>query len=201
MVMEHREIYLAGGCFWGIEHLMQQLPGVVEAQSGYANGSGAAEANYRAVCGGDTGFREAVRVVYDPARVSLEALLLAYFYVVDVTVAGRQGPDVGSQYQSGIYYEDAADAAVVERIAAIERAAAADFCVEIGPLRNFYPAEEYHQDYLQKNPFGYCHIPREEMRLLAALRIDPGDYVKPAAEVVREKLGRGDHNEKAATDR
>lgn len=181
-------IYLAGGCFWGIEALMQSIPGVLDAQSGYANGTGRADADYRTVCAGETGFRETVRVEYDPEQVSLDALLLAYFYVIDPTVANRQGNDVGSQYQTGVYYTNDKAKETVERIADIERGRSKAFFVEIGPLVNFYPAEDYHQDYLEKNPGGYCHIPREEMELFSRLRIDPGDYQKPAAEVIRDKL-------------
>ena len=181
-------IYLAGGCFWGIEALMQSIPGVLDAQSGYANGTGPEDAAYQTVCTGTTGFRETVRVEYDPERVSLDALLLAYFYVIDPTVQNRQGNDIGSQYQTGVYYTNDRAKETVERIAAIERGRSQAFFVEIGPLVNFYPAEEYHQDYLAKNPGGYCHIPREEMELFAGLRIDPGDYQKPAAEIIRDKL-------------
>ena len=187
---KNRVIYLAGGCFWGLEHLMQSIPGVLDAQSGYANGRSEEEANYRSVCSGETGFRETVRVEYDPEKVSLDALLLAYFYVIDPTVKNRQGNDIGTQYQTGVYYTDEQSRETVERIAQIERSRSNGFCVEIGPLQNFYPAEDYHQDYLEKNPHGYCHIPREEIRLFSALRIDPGDYRKPAAEVIRENLTR-----------
>ena len=181
-------IYLAGGCFWGMERLMQSIPGVLDAQSGYANGTGEADANYAAVCTGATGFRETVRVEYDPDQVSLDALLLAYFYVIDPTVQDRQGNDRGTQYQTGVYYTNDSARETVERIAAIERGRSEAFFVEIGPLLNFYPAEEYHQDYLEKNPGGYCHIPLAEIELFSRLRIDPGDYQKPAAEAVREKL-------------
>lgn len=181
-------IYLAGGCFWGLEHLMQSIPGVMDAQSGYANGTGESDANYQTVCNGDTGFRETVRVEYDPEQVSLDALLLAYFYVIDPTVQNRQGNDWGSQYQTGVYYTNERAKETVERIAAIERGRSQSFFVEIGPLINFYPAEEYHQNYLEKNPGGYCHIPREEIELFSRLRIDPGDYQKPAAETIRDKL-------------
>ena len=181
-------IYLAGGCFWGMEQLMQSIPGVIDAQSGYANGTCAADADYRTVCGGGTGFRETVRVEYDPERVSLDALLLAYFYVIDPTVRDRQGNDVGSQYQTGVYYTNDNARETVERIAQIERGRSDKFFVEIGPLKNYYPAEEYHQDYLEKNPGGYCHIPREEIELFSKLRIDPGDYKKPAAQAIRDRL-------------
>ena len=181
-------IYLAGGCFWGIEHLMQSIPGVIDAQSGYANGYRAEDANYQTICTTDTGFRETVRVEYDPEQVSLDALLLAYFYVIDPTVKDRQGNDIGTQYQTGVYYTNDKAKETVERIAELERSRSEQFFVEIGPLLNYYPAEEYHQDYLVKNPYGYCHIPWEEMELFSKLRIDPGDYQKPAVEVIREKL-------------
>lgn len=181
-------IYLAGGCFWGIESLMQAIPGVIDARSGYANGTGEADARYDMVSTGRTGFRETVRVEYDPDQVSLDALLLAYFYVIDPTVENRQGNDIGTQYQTGVYYTNEEARRTVERIAALERGRSSTFRVEIGPLQNFYPAEEYHQDYLDKNPGGYCHIPREEIQLFSHLHIDPGDYQKPAAEAIRDKL-------------
>jgi len=103
-------------------------------------------------------------------------------------VENRQGNDIGTQYQTGVYYTNDKAKETVERIAGIEKSRSREFAVEIGPLLNYYPAEEYHQDYLEKNPFGYCHIPRDEMELFSKLRIDPGDYKKPAAETIREKL-------------
>ena len=108
-------IYLAGGCFWGMEQLMQSIPGVIDAESGYANGTCEADADYKTVCKGETGFREAVRVEYDPGQVSLDALLLAYFYVIDPTVENRQGNDRGSQYQTGVYYTNESAKETVER--------------------------------------------------------------------------------------
>ena len=187
--MEHENvIYLAGGCFWGVEHLMQSIPGVIDARSGYANGTGEEDADYKTVCTGKTGFRETVRVEYDPGQVSLEALLLAYFYVIDPTVQNRQGNDIGTQYQTGIYYTNDRSREIVERTAAMERREDVPFYVEIKPLENFYSAEEYHQNYLEKNPGGYCHIPWTEMKLFRNLRIRPDEYDRPAADVVREKL-------------
>ena len=181
-------IYLAGGCFWGVEHLMQSICGVIDAQSGYANGTGKEDADYKTVCTGKTGFRETVRVEYDPGQVSLEALLMAYFYVIDPGVQNRQGNDIGTQYQTGIYYTNDAAKETVERIAEIEREGCEQFFVEIGPLKNFYSAEEYHQNYLEKNPGGYCHIPWSEMKLFSGLRLEAGEYTKPAKEVIREKI-------------
>ena len=122
------------------------------------------------------------------ALLFASVLLLAYFYVIDPTVQNRQGNDRGSQYQTGVYYTNESARETVKRIAEIERGRSEKFFVEIGPLKNFYPAEEYHQNYLEKNPNGYCHIPRAEMELFSRLRIDPGDYQKPAAESIRDKL-------------
>ena len=188
METKRNVIYMAGGCFWGMEQLMQSIPGVIDVESGYANGSCSKDANYKTVCGGNTGFRETVKVEYDPEKVSLDALLLAYFYVIDPTVENQQGNDRGSQYQTGLYYTDDESKDTVERVAEIERGRSEKFFVEIGPLKNYYPAEEYHQDYLEKNPGGYCHIPKEEIELFSKLSIDPGDYKKPAAESIRDKL-------------
>ena len=181
-------IYLAGGCFWGLEKLMQSIPGVIDAQSGYANGTGKADAKYQTILGGKTGFRETVRVEYDPAKVSLDHLLLAYFYVIDPTVLNKQGNDTGTQYQTGIYYTNTQVQAVVERIVELERGRHKVFAVEVGPLKNYYPAEEYHQNYLDKNPGGYCHISPAKIKLLSSLKIDAGAYKKPAAETIRDKL-------------
>ena len=158
-------IYLAGGCFWGMEQLMQSIPGVIDVESVYANGTCEADADYKTVCKGETGFRETVRVEYDPEQVSLDALLMAYFYVIDPTVQNRQGNDRGSQYQTGVYFTNESARETVKRIAEIERGRSEKFFVEIGPLKNYYPAEEYHRNYLEKNPGGYCHIPRAEMEL------------------------------------
>ena len=181
-------IYLAGGCFWGMEKLMQSIPGVLDAVSGYANGTGEQDADYKTVCTGKTGFRETVAVTYDPGRVSLDQLLFAYFEVVDPTAVNRQGHDTGTQYQAGIYYADEASKRTVERIAAIERNRTPHFAVEIGPLVNFFPAEEYHQNYLDKNPNGYCHIPFAEIARLSKSTIDAGKYTRPAEDEIRASL-------------
>lgn len=181
-------IYLAGGCFWGLELLMESMDGVISATSGYANGNDESLANYKRILKGDTGFKETVRVEFDPDKISLDAILLAYFYVIDPTIRNRQGNDIGSQYQTGIYYTNDKTKEVVKRIVDIERSRYKDFVVEVEPLVNFIEAEEYHQNYLQKNPNGYCHIPRKEIELFSKLRIDPGDYKKPATDLIRDKL-------------
>ncbi|MHB1152630.1 MAG: peptide-methionine (R)-S-oxide reductase MsrB [Eubacteriales bacterium] len=181
-------IYLAGGCFWGMEKLMKAVPGVISVVSGYANGNCEQDAVYEKVCRGKTGFREAVQVEYDPQKISLDAILSAFFYIIDPTVKKRQGNDIGDQYQTGIYYVDDDSKAVVERIAALEAERYSKFEVEMKPLSNFYPAEEYHQNYLEKNPNGYCHIPEAEIEVIAAMLIDAGQYIRPPKEIIKEKL-------------
>ncbi|MBQ6394994.1 MAG: peptide-methionine (S)-S-oxide reductase MsrA [Atopobiaceae bacterium] len=162
-------IYLAGGCFWGVEEMFRQIPGVVSTQVGYANGTGEADATYKRVCEGGTGFKETVRVRFDPRVITLEKLLWAYFHIIDPTIENRQGNDIGEQYQTGIYWDssDAALGAEVKRIADAERARieanGRPFRVEVHTLSNFFGAEEYHQYYLVKNPNGYCHVSRAEM--------------------------------------
>ena len=184
--MQEKTIVLAGGCFWGMEKLLRSLPGVLEVTVGYANGDSEQHADYRTVCTGLTGFREAVRVTYDADAISLRHLLFVFFAAVDPTQYHRQGADIGSQYQSGVYWTDAADEAAVRAVAAIEAAPRSDFCTEIRPLENFFTAEEYHQRYLEKNPDGYCHISPANAAALAAWDYDDAAYTRPAAEIVDE---------------
>ena len=187
---EKNVIYLAGGCFWGLELFMLSLDGVIKVTSGYANGNNKKDAYYRRVLTGETGFREAVEVIYFPQKISLEFILFAYFYVVDPTVTNQQGHDVGTQYQTGIYYTNEETKATVERIVEIEKKRYNNFEVEVGPLINFFPAEEYHQKYLINNPNGYCHIPRKTIELFKNLKIDPKKYPKPSLELIKEKLSK-----------
>ncbi len=152
------EIYLAGGCFWGVEEYMARIPGVYESISGYANGD-TENPSYEDVIYKKTGHAETVRVVYDSNQVSLEELLEKFFQVVDPTSLNQQGNDKGIQYRSGVYYINEEDKDVIDRaILALENEYEDEIVVETIPLENFYKAEEYHQDYLKKNPNGYCHI-------------------------------------------
>ena len=151
-------IYLAGGCFWGMQKYFDQFDGVLSTEVGYANGPDAAP-SYEEVCH-DSGHAETVRVDYDPVKRPLAALLTAYFRVIDPVSVNRQGNDTGIQYRTGIYYTD--DAQLPEIRAAFDAVQAKydePLAVEVQPLANFFPAEEYHQKYLDKNPGGYCHIP------------------------------------------
>ncbi|MDR1874301.1 MAG: peptide-methionine (S)-S-oxide reductase MsrA [Synergistaceae bacterium] len=153
-----REIYLAGGCFWGVEAFIARVPGVAETTVGYANGT-TENPTYEQVCHENTGHAEAVRVVYDPRELPLEKLLNALFTIIDPLSENRQGADVGTQYRTGVYTVTPEDVPVAKRVfAAWEAKCGAPLAVELKPLENFYPAEEYHQDYLKKNPNGYCHV-------------------------------------------
>jgi len=163
-----KEIYFAGGCFWGTEKVFQSLNGVIETTVGYANGH-VASPSYELVKKGQTGHRETVKVVYDPEQISLRKLLKAYFLCIDPTIRDRQGEDIGSQYQTGVYYADEESGEVVREVFEEKRREYDPFCVEMSPLGCFYDAEEYHQDYLIKNPNGYCHITRAEYEAVKRL--------------------------------
>lgn len=153
-----KTIFLAGGCFWGTAYLFSLVPGVTSTIAGYAN-SLIENPTYREVCTGKTDAVETVRVDYDENLVGLSDLLALYFRSIDPVSVNRQGGDVGTQYRTGIYYTDPADKEVITAmIATIQRRHSDPVAVEFGPLQNFYPAEEYHQDYLVKNPGGYCHV-------------------------------------------
>lgn len=159
-----KTIHLAGGCFWGVEHLFSQIPGVISATSGYANGFQDKQPTYQEVKTGKTGFFETVQVVYDEQRISLEKLLWAYFEVVDPTAVNQQGHDVGTQYQAAIFPSDPDSERVVDALCERKAREITGFSVLHSPLKNFYKAEEYHQHYLDKNPQGYCHIPLGKMK-------------------------------------
>ncbi len=155
-----RDIYLAGGCFWGTEHYFKQVEGVVETEVGYANGI-IENPTYEQVCTDKTRFAETVHVRYDPDIIGLHFLLQLYFKAIDPVSVNQQGHDKGSQYRTGIYYTDAADIPVIDKVYAEEQKNHEQpLAVEKQRLENFYSAEEYHQDYLDKNPEGYCHLPQ-----------------------------------------
>lgn len=187
-------IYLAGGCFWGIEKLMDAVPGVVAATSGYANGDSKIVPTYESVCAGATGYKEAVRVEYDKKSISLESILSTFFTVIDPTVRNRQGNDRGSQYQSGIYYIDSASEEIVKRIIETEKIRHKNFSVEVEPLVNFYDAEEYHQNYLKKNPRGYCHISNEKIEKASKINIEPAKYRRPSENEIIKMLTELQYN-------
>lgn len=206
--MQEREIYLAGGCFWGTEAYMRKLPGILDTEVGYANAA-YADPTYEEVCTGDTGAAECVKVIYDPAVISLELILEAFFRTIDPWRADGQGNDIGSQYRPGIYWSDSYDeTTVLDAVGAIAATAAKPIAVETGEIEAFYPAESYHQDYLEKNPMGYCHVDladaarfigehsgdfgviRRAVKLETPLgaQISRQGYGKPGAEELAERL-------------
>lgn len=154
-----KTIYLAGGCFWGTEHYLKMINGVVDTCTGFANGNGE-NPSYKEVYTDKTGFAETVRVTYDPEVLPLSFLVELYFKAIDPLSLNRQGEDEGTRYRTGVYYSDPADLPVIRVIfSKVQASLGAPLAVELEPLRNFYSAEEYHQDYLEKNPDGYCHLP------------------------------------------
>lgn len=156
-----REIYLAGGCFWGLEHYFSFVSGVISTQVGYANAV-VPNPSYELVCTGRTGAAETVRVVYDPGQVPFDGILRLFFDVIDPVSVNRQGPDVGTQYRTGIYVRSAGDLHDALRFVQTEQALySVPLAVEVLPLKNYFRAEEYHQKYLDTHPGEYCHIGKE----------------------------------------
>lgn len=156
--MDLREVYLAGGCFWGTEAYLRKLPGVVETEVGYANGR-TDRPTYEQVCSGATGHAECVRVTFDADVIPLPLLLQAFFRTIDPMSLNCQGNDRGEQYRTGIYWVDPFDGpAVANALHDLRPHCPRPVVVEAEPLRAFWPAERYHQDYLRHNPDGYCHV-------------------------------------------
>jgi methionine-S-sulfoxide reductase len=171
-IMERKVIYLAGGCFWGTEKYLSLIPGVIETDVGYANGS-SINPSYEEVCQDNTGHAETVRVVYDPAKIRLEYLLKLFYNVIDPTSLNRQGGDTGTQYRTGVYYIDSSDEVIIRKsIKELQSSYKDPIVIEILPLNNYYLAEDYHQKYLDKNIQGYCHIGQDKF-IAARLAKDP----------------------------
>ena len=162
----YREIYFAGGCFWGTEKYLESIPGVKETSVGYANGK-TENPTYEEVCYKNTGHAETVKVVYDPEEVSLGFLLSLFYKAIDPVSVNRQGGDTGIQYRTGIYYTDEKDKFIIEEsIKKLQKSHDETIAIEVQPLMNYYLAEEYHQKYLDKNPSGYCHIGNSQFNLV-----------------------------------
>lgn len=153
-----KEIYVAGGCFWGVEAYFKQIPGIKKTKVGYAN-SKVINPTYEEVCAEETGAVETTYLAYNPKVISLEQILGFFFRIIDPTTLNRQGNDRGSQYRTGIYYTDPSDAPIIKRaLTALQKLYSRRIMVEQKELVNFYDAENYHQEYLLKNPYGYCHV-------------------------------------------
>lgn len=154
-----KKIYLAAGCFWGAEHYIKQIEGITFTQVGFANGN-TEKPTYEQVYTDRTGFAETVLVEYDSYIIPLRTIIRLYFKAIDPTSLNRQGADFGTRYRTGIYYTNKSDLPIIQEVMALEAEKYdAPLQVEVAPLKNFYPADEYHQDYLDKNPTGYCHLP------------------------------------------
>lgn len=193
-------IYLAGGCFWGVEAFMKKLPGIYNTEVGYANGN-TINPTYYDVCHHGTGHAETVEIQYDRSQITLEDVLFGFFKVINPTILNRQGNDVGSQYRSGIYYVDEKDVSIIHKVIQKEQEHYDKKIVtEVVSLDNYYPAEEEHQDYLDKNPNGYCHIDlkkaddyvsneltyKKKLSLKQLIKVE--DYPVPSKEELKNKL-------------
>lgn len=178
-----RDMYLAGGCFWGLEEYFSRVDGVVDVVSGYANGK-TDKTDYEHI--GQTDHAETVHISYDASKVSYRDLLLYYLRVVDPTSVNRQGNDRGRQYRTGIYYTTDEEGAVAREVLdEKQKSLSGKIAIEVELLRHFVPAEEYHQDYLKKNPGGYCHI---DVSRAADPVVDGSLYPKPDEETLRSLL-------------
>ncbi|MBN2558979.1 MAG: peptide-methionine (R)-S-oxide reductase MsrB [Clostridia bacterium] len=189
------EIWLAGGCFWGLEAYMDRVPGVADVVSGYANGT-TENPSYEDVVYKGTGHAETVWVKYDPGMISLDEILNYFFRVINPTILNQQGNDVGSQYRTGIYYTDSKTElpVILESVEKEQENHKAVIVTEVLPLVHFYPAEEYHQDYLDKNPTGYCHIDFDKLYDEEAIEVDPDKYFKPDDIAIRAMLTDEQYN-------
>ncbi|KUG02647.1 peptide methionine sulfoxide reductase msra / peptide methionine sulfoxide reductase msrb [hydrocarbon metagenome] len=184
------EIYLAGGCFWGLEKYMASIHGVQSTRVGYANGS-TENPSYEDVGYKKTGHAETVQIIYDPEIVPLEFLLELYYKAIDPLSLNRQGADIGVQYRTGIYYVNEDDLSVIEHsIEQLQKRYKKPIAIEVKELENFCPAEEYHQKYLDKNPGGYCHIGKDKFEQAAGAVINPAGYQVPDPEKLRHTLNK-----------
>ena len=158
-------IYFAGGCFWGTEHFFKQVKGVTATEVGFANGN-TVNPTYEEVVHKKTGYAETVKVTYNPKQVDLNLLLNLYFLTIDPTSINKQGNDIGDQYRTGIYYTSSKQLPLINaRIAEEAKKHSQRVVVEVTPLKKYYKAEDYHQDYLETNPGGYCHINPELFKI------------------------------------
>ncbi len=177
------EIYLAGGCFWGLEEYFSRIEGVKKTTVGYANGQ-VESTTYQLIH--QTDHAETVHLIYDEKRGSLREILLYYFRVIDPLSVNKQGNDVGRQYRTGVYYKDEADLNTINQVFdEVAKKYDKPLAVEKEPLKNYVKAENYHQDYLKKNPNGYCHI---EVNQAAYPVIEASRYPKPSDEEIKAKL-------------
>ena len=193
-----KTIYFAGGCFWGTQHFFTKVDGVKEAVCGYANGN-IQNPKYEQVYTDTTGFAETVKVTYNPSRIGLEELTDLFFCIIDPLSVNKQGHDEGTRYRTGIYFTDQADEPTLKiAYAREEKKAGAKLAVELEPLKNFYKAEDRHQDYLDKNLQGYCHLPfkaftyvrlYQDAKLILEGETDEVARMSQMAAFIHERMG------------
>lgn len=156
-----KDIYFAGGCFWGCQLFFKNIEGVVETETGFANGN-TPNPTYEQVYTDITGYAETVRIKYDEKKIDLQFLLDMFFHAIDPTLLNQQGEDKGTRYRTGVYYVDDEDLPIIQQFfTKKQKEYSKPIVTEIEKLKNFFAASEYHQDYLDKNPNGYCHLPLE----------------------------------------
>lgn len=189
-----KEIYLAGGCFWGTEKYLSLIKGVIKTEAGYANGN-TDSPTYDDVCYRNTGHAETVKVLYDPKQIRLEFLLNLFYDTIDPTSINRQGGDKGLQYRTGIYYIDESDKEVIQNsIGELQKKYRNPIAIEVLPLKNFTAAEGYHQRYLDKNPGGYCHISPQKFEKAKHARESHKQYKPLPKEVLKNTLSALQYN-------
>ncbi|MDD3174782.1 MAG: peptide-methionine (S)-S-oxide reductase MsrA, partial [Herbinix sp.] len=183
-----KEIYLAGGCFWGTEQYLENIAGVISTEVGYANGN-TKNPTYEEVCHNHTGHAETVKVEYDDTRIGLVFILELYYDVINPVSINRQGGDTGLQYRTGIYFIDDSDELVIRNsIEELQKKYVEKIAIEVKPLINYYKAEEYHQKYLDKNPNGYCHIGKDKFEK-AKMAVDTSKkYIKKSKDILEKSL-------------
>lgn len=187
-----KEVYFAGGCFWGVEEYFARIPGVYDVTSGYANGD-TLDPTYEKVIYEGTGHAETIHVRYDPRYMSLKTLTRQFFKIIDPVSKNKQGNDVGTQYRTAVYYVDEGDIPVLEAVfSETQENYTKSIATELEPLEHYILAEDYHQDYLRKNPNGYCHISFETLNEVVLESptevVDADDYSKPSLEEIKAML-------------
>ncbi|MFM1534679.1 peptide-methionine (R)-S-oxide reductase MsrB [Helcococcus ovis] len=179
-----KEIYLAGGCFWGTQAYFDMIDGVIATEVGYANGI-TENPTYKQVCTGATGFAETTKIIYNPLKINLYQLLEQFFRTINPTSLNKQGGDIGTQYRTGVYSLNNEDRQTVrEFFELVKNNYDKEIVVENKIIENYYIAEEYHQKYLEKNPGGYCHVDLS----LSSDDLKYTKYVKPSDEELKIKL-------------
>jgi len=187
-VLMKKEIYLAGGCFWGTEKYLGNIPGILSTEVGYANGN-TENPTYEQVCYHSTGHAEAVKVEYDDSVIGLPFILQLYYDVINPVSINRQGGDVGSQYRTGIYFIDEKDEPVIRAsIDELQKKYKEKIAIEVMPLKQYSRAEEYHQKYLDKNPGGYCHIGTDKFEKAEKAVDVSRKYPKKSQKELKERL-------------